>query len=177
MISTHVQLVGDEKLQASLLEELRKALVQSYDIELDFTRRERDAAKARADGASRQASELTAVRDETKKLREHLALAQATIDGLRVEQAKTLKDAQAAVDAARAQAQEAHAAAAAGAVAGAAGGGRGAGAGVGAGGGDGGDALALVRAESGSVRSGGDAEADQEFNNADVDHDGGRHSL
>ncbi len=81
------QLEDDEMLRFNLVEELRKALVQSYELELDFVRRERDGARRQAavgstpawSSPSSSTAEHTALKQEVKHLREQLATAQSAL--------------------------------------------------------------------------------------------------
>ncbi len=158
-----LQLTDEPQLQASLVEELRKALVQSFELELQFVRHERDSAVSRADSLQRQVAELPVAREEVKRLREQLAMAQGTIEALRVEQSNMAAVIRRAEDEAAARVKEAAAAVAAATVA----------------------QAATVPATSGTdltsalVPTGGSRrpsvttlDADQEFMNADADHDG-----
>ena len=159
------QLEGDERLQSSLVEELRKALVQSLEIELDFMKQERDGAAARADGLQRQLVELPTLREEVRRLREQLALSQGTVEALRSEQATLQAALKQQEEATAARIAEAAKAAAVAGVAKPAGGsspvpGTS-------------DALVPVGGSRMSRRSSIDtADVDQEFMNADTDHDG-----
>jgi hypothetical protein len=79
-----VQFEKDSTLLNSLREELRKALVQSFEAELGFMVAERDSLMDKRDGAKRRLeAELAHAQEEVRRLREQVAHAQGTAESLR----------------------------------------------------------------------------------------------
>ncbi len=159
------QLDKDEALLGSLRDELRKALVQSLEVELGYVVAERDALLERRDAnQARLEAELAATQEEIKRLREQVASAQGAVEALRQDHQVALERAQRA----EAETAEVRARASAAATATAAS----AAPGLGGSG-------ALVAAGGPGFRGGAAPrssptdDADQEFMNADLDHDGG----